>query len=76
LKSKVRELESLNVTNFSTYEKRLETINKNINSIKDENIKKEVQNDYRELNTSIENFLFVELLKWDLFFNSISEIDN
>jgi hypothetical protein len=76
LKSKVRELESLNVTNFSTYEKRLETINKNINSIKDENRKREVQNDYRELNTSIENFLFVELLKWDLFFNSISEIDN
>lgn len=76
LKSKVRELESLSVSQFSTYEKRLEAINKNISSIKDENRKKEIQSDYRELTSSIENFLFVELLKWDLFFNSISEIDN
>jgi hypothetical protein len=76
LKSKVRELEMLSVSNFSSYEKRLDTINKNISSIKDENRRREAYNDYRDLTSSIENFLFVELLKWDLFFNSISEIDN
>jgi len=76
LKAKIKELESLNVNNFSVYEKRLEQINKNIVSIKDESRKKDAIQEYKDVSNMIENYYLIELLKWDLFFNSISEIDN